>query len=258
MGKIFFAKMTSKDIKESLEKDSTVIIPVGATEVCGLHCPVGTDHLTAEEISRMLGEKTQTIVAPTIPVGDSLSLMGFPGTLTVNSESLYLYLRDMCFSLVANGFDRIFFINTHRYNQFPIDRIGRELKAEGKLAAQVFWWGFIVPIVTDSGLVETKASGHGGEVNTSVPLALFPDLVDLESGVKETPEPSFAGKYAGKITVYRDFADYSKTGTVGDPHLASAEKGKVFVEKALEILVEFLNEFKAQPLPRKADPLTKK
>ena len=260
MEKISFGEMTSKELKEAVAADTTVILPVGATEVCGQHCPVGTDHLTAKEVAERLGEKTRTIVAPTIPVGDSLSLMGFPGTLTVNTDTLYRYIRDICFSLVANGFNRIFFFNTHVYNTYPIDRVARELKPKGILSAQVDFWRFLFQFAKESGLVESKKFdiGHAGEINTSVVMSLFPDFVDPESAVADTPKPSLQGQYMGKIITYRDFADYSKTGTVGYPALASAEKGAVFVEKAVAFLVQFMKEFKAEPLPAISDPLTKK
>ncbi len=100
--------------------------------------------------------------------------------------------------------------------------------------------------------------GHGGEINTSVVMALFPNLVDLPGAVEDLPDPSLQSKYLGKIITYRDFADYSSTGTVGYPALASVEKGEIFVEKALEFLVRFIKDFKAEPLPARSDPLTKK
>lgn len=260
MEKVFLGEMTSKELGVWLEKDTTVVLPVGATEVCGQHCPVGTDHLTAGEIARRLGEKTQTLVAPTIPVGDSLPLMGFPGTLTVGTDTLYRYIRDICFSLVANGFERIFILNTHVYNVYPIDRVARELKPRGILSAQVDFWRLLFQFADESGLVESKqfAIGHGGEVNTSVVMGLFPGLVDIESAQEELPGPSLASRYQGRIITYRDFADYSKTGTVGYPAKASGEKGKVFVEKTVDFLAQFMNEFKFEPLPHRIDPLTKK
>jgi creatinine amidohydrolase len=260
MRKIFLAEMTSPEIKEALKMGSTVILPVGATEVCGQHCPVGTDHLTAREVARRLGEITRTVVAPTIPVGDSLPLMGFPGTLTVSTETLYLYLRDICLSLVANGFKRIFFFNTHVYNTYPIDRVARDLKPKGILSAQVDFWRLVFTFAEKSGLTESKnfMLGHGGEANTSVVMALFPELVNLRKAKEETPKPSLTSKYQGTLITYRDFADYSKTGTVGYPALASQEKGNAFIEKVLDHLGQFLKEFKAERLPRRSDPLTKK
>ena len=260
MDKVLFAEMTSKDLKEAIGKDTAVILPVGATEVCGQHCPVGTDHLTAYEMAKRLGKRTGTLVAPAIPVGDSLPLMGFPGTLTVGTETLYLYIRDICQSLVANGFQRIFFLNTHVYNVYPIDRVCRELKPGGILTGQVDFWRLIFQFAETSGLVESKnfMIGHAGEVNTSVVMALFPRLVDLNAAREETPGSSLTGKYQGKIMTYRDFADYSATGTVGYPKFATIEKGNAFIEKFLEYLVQFMSDFKSEPLPSKSDPLTKR
>jgi creatinine amidohydrolase len=259
MGKVFLAEMTSKEVKDALKKDRTVILPVGATEVCGQHCPVGTDHLTAKEIAERLGQASETLVAPAIPVGDSLSLMGFPGTLTVGTETLYLYLRDICLSLAANGVERIFFLNTHLHNMYPIDRVARELKPRGVLSAQVDFWRLIFHFAEKSGFAESKnfMIGHGGEVNTSVVMALFPELVDSKEAQEEIPAPSLASKYQGMITTYRDFADYSKTGTVGYPRLASKGKGDVFIGRALEFMTQFIKEFKAEPVPVRSDPLTK-
>lgn len=260
MYKILFSEMTSKELKEAIEKDSTIIQPLGATEVCGYHCPVGTDHLTAYEFSRRLGEKTKTLVAPVIPVGDSLPLMGFPGTITVNPETLYLYIRDICFSLVSNGFRRILFLNTHIYNIHPIERVCRELKPKGILTAQVDFWRLIFKFADESGLVESKnfMFGHGGEVNTSVAMALFPELVDLKKAQEEIPSASLVNKYQGTIFIYRDLIDYSKTGTVGYPALASKEKGHSLIERALEFLAQFMKEFKVESLPPPSDPLTKR
>jgi creatinine amidohydrolase len=260
MEKVFFAEMTSREIKEALLRDAAIILPVGATEVCGQHCPVGTDHLTAKDISGRLGQLTDTLVAPAIPVGDSLPLMGFPGTLTVETQTLYLYIRDICLSLVSQGFQRIFFLNTHVYNVYPIERVCRELKPKGILTAQVDFWRLIFQFAETSGLVESKQFmiGHGGEVNTSVVMALFPKLVDLQKAQEETPGPSLTSKYQGKIMTYRDFADYSNTGTVGYPKFASIEKGNRFIEAFLEYLAQFMREFKSEPLPSKSDPLTKK
>jgi len=91
-----------------------------------------------------------------------------------------------------------------------------------------------------------------------VVMSLFPDLVDLPSAVEDIPEPSLQSKYLGKIITYRDFADYSDTGTVGYPALATQEKGDIFMEKVMELLVQFITDFKAEPLPARSDPLTKK
>jgi creatinine amidohydrolase len=221
---------------------------------------VGTDHLTAKEFAQRLGEKTNTIVAPTIPVGDSLSLMGFSGTLTVETDTFYRYVRDVCFSLVANGFERILFLSPHISNVNPVDRVGRELKFRGILSAQVDLWRFLYLFKDEPGLVETKefAIDHGGEINTSVVMAMFPDLVDIKSAQEEIPKPSFVHKYQGSITTYRDFVDYSKTGTQGYPAKGSADKGNGFIEKVMKSLVQFMQEFKSEPLPACVDPLTKK
>jgi creatinine amidohydrolase/Fe(II)-dependent formamide hydrolase-like protein len=89
-------------------------------------------------------------------------------------------------------------------------------------------------------------------------MSLFPQWVDMKQAKEDIPASSLTSKYQGTVMTYRDFADYSQTGTVGYPQLATEEKGNVFVAKVVAFLTQFIADFKAQPLPQRSDPLTKK
>lgn len=111
-----------------MKRSDTIILPVGAIEVYGLHCPLGSDLIVASHVAKQLGERTKNLVGPSIPVGDSAFGMTFPGTLTVRLMVLKEYVRDICESLVHHGIRRILFLNTHLGNVAILTSPARSMK----------------------------------------------------------------------------------------------------------------------------------
>jgi creatinine amidohydrolase len=112
-----------------------------------------------------------------------------------------------------------------------------------------------LPISADVVGSAENAYGHGGEVITSVILAVRPDLVDLSRSIHERPKPGLAFHLKGIPTgggpfyTYPDFTDYCESGGWGDARFATAEKGRIILERAVERITTFLTEFMSQPLP---------
>jgi creatinine amidohydrolase len=71
---------------------------------------------------------------------------------------------------------------------------------------------------------------HGGEFETSLMMHLRPELVDASAiDAPMLEEPYELGTkdllHGGPLGVYRGFEEYSHTGAIGAPALATAEKG---------------------------------
>ena len=251
------AETNAFELRKALEETDTVIIPIGSTEILGTHSPLGTDHLLAFELARRLGEMTHCIVAPTIPVGDAIELSHWPGTITIRSHVLEELYRDICDSLVKHGLKRIFFFNNHLSNiAAVVAAVGRSLRRKGS------WWlkwiGWRVAFLVSDDTVEAKIhpKGHGGEVTTDVIMAVRPDLVDLDKATPESCGPAFEfhTKYTKySIFTYPDFTEYCESGGWGDPVNSTRGKGEKVIERALEIIADFMKEFKSQPLPSPID-----
>jgi creatinine amidohydrolase len=253
MKKVLMSEMNWFEYKKALEETDTVIIPIGSTEILGTHTPLGTDHLLASELSRRLGEMTNCVIAPTIPVGDALELSYWVGTLSTRTSVLRDFYGDICNSLVSHGFKRIFFFNNHLMNMPAVAEVGRELRRKGIMVAQVDWWR--VAFLVSDDLIESKIlpKGHGGEVTTSAIMAVRPELVDLSKATVESSKPAFDfhTKYTKySIFTYPDFTDYCDSGGWGDPAQATQEKGKKIIERGLKIIADFIIDFKSQPLPK--------
>lgn len=251
--KILIAEMTSPEFCEAVKEEDTVIIPVGSTEVLGTHGPLGADFFIASEVAARIGEQAQCLVSPTIPVGDTTELFSWPGTINIGFDTLKQFYLDICTSLIRHGLKRIFFLTTHGLNTRAVDYCGRVLRQKGIPVSQAEWWRVAFSVSED--LIESSESpnGHGGEVITSVIKALKPELVDLSSATVEKLKSGAAFHIEHTATsgspfyTYPDFIDLCESGGWGDPTQASEEKGVLIIERAVNKIVEFLKDFKAQP-----------
>lgn len=234
----FLKEMSWTSFDERRKTTDLVIIPTGAIEVYGPHLPLGTDTLVAEKISELVSYNVNAIIGPTLEVGDSAELDEFPGTITIKPESFKDYLWDTIKSLERWGFKNFLFINTHVGNIPIIDQLIFKLQRNKEIqCAQVDYWRFIQSNCDD--IVETEfAHGHASEAGTSVMLHLFPELVDLNSMVKEDPgvTESFPD-----IHTYLPYSAYTNTGTIGDPTFGTPEKGELIVKNSIKRIIEFLN-----------------
>lgn len=233
----FLKEMSWTTFVERKKGTDLAIIPSGACEVYGPHLPLGTDTLVAVKIAQMVSERVQSIIGPTLEVGDSSVLDIFPGTITINPESFKAYLNDTVNSLKKWGFKDFLFINTHLGNVPVINHIAHENGRNKEYrCAQIDYWRFIKSC--DKGIVETGdlAHGHASEAGTSVMLYLYPELVE-ENGVNDPP--SYDNSFP-EIIQFRDYDFYTKSGTIGDATKGSREKGEALVKRSVDRIVEYL------------------
>ena len=229
---------------EALDKEKPVIIPTGAIEVYGPHLPMGGDAIVADKIADMVADRLDLVVTPTIEMGDSLSLLtpAFPGTMVIKPEHFKGYLEDVCLSLIRWGFKKIFFLNTHVSNVFMITQLGWELEDKYQIrCASMDWWRFIQPhcegVCDYTGMM---AHGHASEAGTSVLKYLTPELVHDEEAVCTLE--LFEDKFP-EFKQYIKFDKYTDTGTLGDAVKGTAEKGKIIVERSVDRIVEFIEDY---------------
>ena len=217
-----------------------VIIPTGAVEVYGQHLPAGTDTLVVTHIARLVGQELGAPVLPTLPVGFSRSLGDFPGTLNISTPTLMAYVQETAESVIAWGFERILFINSHRGNIGPISEVAMELQdAYDVQCAQVFWWDYVAALVTDIVDSGPHANGHASEIGTSIMMHLQPELVVRER-IEDQP-PAGPVPYAD-IIQYKGMHARSDTGVVGNPAVATPEKGAEMVRRGVERIVAFVRD----------------
>lgn len=234
------AEMNWQQAQAAFAKTNLAIIPTGAVEVYGPHLPLGSDGIVAQHLAQKLAERVGAVVTPLIPVGDSRSLLSFPGTLTVSPAIFKSYAKDLCAGLLKWGIKRILFINGHAGNVAPVTDIGLELAANDIRVAQVDYWRVIAtmaPEILDTGAF---ANRHAGEIGTSVLLAVRPDLVDMSKAARVIPRPTLASNHPEAALNDIPFTQITDLGMTGDATTATKQKGEIMISRLLDKLEKFV------------------
>src|SRR5437764_14769057 len=131
--KNFLPHMTWPEVRDLLTRTDIVLIPVPSIEQHGPQTPMGTDFYAGVEEAQLIAQRTDILVAPVLLVGQSPYHMGFPGPMTLSSETIERVYFEAARSLIQHGFRRFLFLNSHAGNQyitrFVVDRLNQETPA---------------------------------------------------------------------------------------------------------------------------------
>jgi creatinine amidohydrolase len=260
-----YGEMTWPEVKAAAARPCVAIVPIATLEDHGPHLPIDTDLLLCSSVCELAASRAsdRTVLVPAINHGYSPHHMDFPGALTIGAHTLIDYGLDVCKSLAHHGFRRILIVNGHGSNTPFADIIARlSIVETGVLAAAVNYWAAPGVGATAEALRESDAVGgmnHACEFETSLYLALRPDLVDMSKAARElSHRPSknywtdlIAGD--GPLAMMEHWSQLSTTGVMGDPTKATAEKGRALLEAAANGIVELVDELLARESPPRVD-----
>lgn len=209
--------------------ESSIILPIGSTEQHGPHLPLGTDSYIVKRVSETLAAELKMDLFPVLNYGVSFEHKEFPGTISIQPETLVKTVREICEKLLEK-YTRVIIINGHGGNT----TILRSLKNGKMIFIDLF--DFLKKILTDVRETELGGVAHACEVETSLMLYLEPNLVRCEKIsdeiVKYVPLLDPQSKHHlpnGWKTI-----NFSQWGVIGDPRKATREKG----EKIFNTLVQ--------------------
>ncbi len=264
-----YAEMTWPESNDAVKEGRVAVLPVATYEDHGYHLPLDVDVVLATEICERAVARipAEAVLIPAVTHGYSPHHMDFPGTITIRWDTFINYVKDVCLSLAHHGFTHILIVNGHGSNTAPLEMSARltVVETEGRvMCASVNHWG-VRKVREEGKQIRTSDFGgtsHAGEYETSLYLALRPDLVQMDKAVDErTPlPPSFqtdllAGKRPdGSVaTLMPYWSSMSTSGVRGDATKATREKGERFLEAAVEGVIELVRELKTMELPPRQD-----
>ena len=228
-----------------------VVLPLGAHEQHGPHLPFETDALIAQGlcdrlVSRLAGDGCDVRILPVEPVGYSPEHMDYPGSRTLAFDEAvrrWIALGEACWD---HGVRRIVLLNAHGGNVPLVQVVAQELRARRAMLAVATKWD---RFVRGSGLVsadEKRLGVHGGEIETSVMLALHPDRVDMAAARDFASEQSRLERDHAYLRAYGPHAfgwmaqDMNPAGVTGNAAAATAETGERLLALALDGLEALL------------------
>ncbi len=231
------------------------VLPLGATEPHNLHLPYGTDTLEGDTIGDAICEAAhqrgaKVVLLPTMPYGTETNQMAFPLAMNVNPSTLAAVIGDLVESLVHHGVRKIVLLNSHGGND--LKPVLRELY--GRTQAHLFLCNWYRVLADVYGEIFERPDDHAGEMETSLILAYYPQLVardekgNLLADEGATAATRFEAVNRGWVSITRPWHLLTTNSGSGNPHAASAEKGRQMVARLVERLASFLVELSAAKL----------
>ena len=237
--------------EQYFKENDIVLLSIGSVESHGRHMPLGTDTIIPQYLLDKIENKSNVLIAPTIPFGATDALEDYSGTVNIESQTLYLYVSDVVNSLYKHGARKFVFLNGHGGNIKTLQRVGFDLEKKGGLMAILNWW------LMAWDLNPAWKGGHGGAEETSAILGINPKLVDKSEIGKDlyfkhlTPEIESTGfqsvKYKGvSLEVVRRIDHITDSGWIGpdNPKYATEEWGKEMLDSCADYIADFIEEFK--------------
>ncbi|MBI2913809.1 MAG: creatininase family protein [Chloroflexi bacterium] len=237
--------MTWPEVRAEVEKGhDTIVVPFGAVEQHGPHLPLGTDAMFGDDIGRAVAARLNAFLAPTMPVGCSRHHLAFAGTISVEEETFHRIVADIAKSLAGHGFKRIVLLPTHGGNFRPLGEALARLGPVAGVKVVAFpevavLLNTILPAAAELNITPAEGGVHAGEWETSMMLALRPELVKMERA-----EAGYTGDLmSGAQRFFNEGVHVlADNGVFGDPRRASASAGEKYVERIVDMIVRTVEE----------------
>jgi creatinine amidohydrolase/Fe(II)-dependent formamide hydrolase-like protein len=232
--------LTFLEVSHCLQETSILCLPIGAIEQHGPHLPLDTDVVVAEELARRIvarwGEELDLWQLPTISISLSREHDWAPGTLSLSIQTFVALMRDMARDLArALPARNLAIVNGHGGNRGVLDNLLHELRCDFALNACV-----LHPFdLSKVELEEMTPDVHGGKGETSVMLALKPQLVrrDLIAPAGAPPAREAVAALIldrGVSFPWRtNDARLAASGVIGDAHAATPELGRAIIDSVI-------------------------
>ena len=256
-----WADLRTTDFAHLDPQRAVAVLPLGATEQHGPHLPLSVDTVLVDGVvSEALTHLTSSDpvwVLPTLPVGLSTEHTAFAGTLSLSSQTALALWLDIGASVARAGVRKLLLFNAHGGHVGLMDVVARELRGQHGLTVFGSSW-YQLPLAASMQAFsahEQRFGVHGGDVETSMMLALAPDHVAMSQAQHFD---SAATQRAAHFQLLGDgrsaklgwhMQDYNPHGAAGHASAATAAKGQALVREAGTQLAALMRELVTfQPL----------
>ncbi len=244
-----FHHLTWPLLKQVSRTETVIVAPIAACEQHSRHLPTFTDTIlvtgVAEGVEQQLSQKV--LLLPTLWLGASSHHLPFGATLSVEVDVHVTLLSELLTPLLNDGYRRILILNGHGGNIDTLQMALRRLQPRYRncLLTGASYWDLAAKELAALAEGPRKSMGHACEFETSMVMALRPELVrrdEIKDDYRED-DPAVRGLF-----IAQDMAQRTERGAVGFPELATPEKGRKFLQAAIERTVEVVEALLKKPL----------
>lgn len=257
----YWADLTTRDFARLDAEKTVALLPLGAVEQHGPHLPLSVDQTLVDGIVAaalaQLAADLPVLVLPTQAVGLSVEHARFAGTLTLRPETLIALWTEIGECVANSGVRKLLLFNAHGGHVGALDIVARTLRARCDLIVYGASW-FSLPIEAELDALfsadERRFGIHGGEIETSMMLALCPQRVDMRAARDfDSSSRQRAAEYPvlgnGRSAKFAwQMEDVNPAGAAGNAARADADRGQKLVDAAARQLALLLAEISRLPL----------
>ena len=236
----FVERMTWDGVARRIGHGASAILPIGAAaKQHGFHLPLNTDRIQAEWLAARLAETIDALIWPTLSYGHYPAFVEYAGSISLSAPVFEAVVQQIATGILGHGCRALFVLDTGISTRAPVERALAHLGAGNALHVRIHEGPRYRKAAAD--LAEQNHGSHADELETSLMLALAPQLVDMSSA---EASPVLTKDALGRLTP-TDTASpsYSRSGSFGDPTLATPAKGKILLKAMLDDLNEQVSTF---------------
>ncbi len=253
-----FAELKGPEVLDRIGPDSIFVQPLGAIEQHGPHLPLNTDALIANAVATAavdrVGDEVDAWLLPPLAYTKSNEHAWSPGTIWLSATTLLAVLNDIGRCVASTEARRLVFFNGHGGNSALVNVANREIRLQHGLMTFLAHPGLPPDQGGASARGELGMGIHGGADETSLMLHLADNLVDLTLAARNVPEwldNNRFVRFGGPVTFGWLSDDFGLEGHIGDPTMASVDRGAALFEGAVDAFESALREIADFELPVK-------
>lgn len=237
--------LTAPEFEQAVQETKTCILTLGVLERHGDHLPLGTDVFNAHAIACLAATKEPAVVFPPFYFGQIYEAMCFPGTVAIKPNLLLELLLEVLDEIGRNGFEKIILYNGHGGNSHLVNFLTQCTLWKEKPYVVYAYQGVSLEKSKEwKHLCETDTFGHACEWETSITLANYPDLVQMDQIPEDMTMPLERGNHlSGSFTALSWYSKYPEH-YVGDAKPSSIEKGKFIRDLVVKDFADLIKRIK--------------
>lgn len=250
--KRFWAQLPASAFVDGALGEAVAVLPLGATEQHGPHLPVSTDsciaHGMVEAVVARQPALAKALFLPVLDVTNSVEHTDMPGTLSLGRDLTFKLIMELARSVQRAGVNKLVIINAHGGNVAVMVDASHAIRAElSMLCVATNWMRLGLP----DGIIEAEHKAldiHGGQLETSIMLALRPDLVVMEKAERFANLQSHLSETYDVLRAYGPVgvgwmgSDLNPSGAQGDASKANADDGEAIIAHQAALMVRLLAE----------------
>jgi creatinine amidohydrolase len=241
-GRNFIEQLSWDEVGRRIENGAAAILPIGAAaKEHGFHLPLNTDRIQAEWLAARMADSIDAVIWPTVAYGAYPAFVEYPGSSSLSASVFESMVEEIVTAIVGFGCCALFVLDTGLSTRAPVDHALARLGAENVRHLRIHEGPRYRGAAAE--LAEQSHGSHADELETSLMLALAPHLVDMS---RAEASPAVKHETPGPLTPSDPSSpNYSRSGSYGDPTLATRAKGEVLLAAMVEDLAEQVTAFLA-------------